>query len=37
MSYKVTFPTRWADFDPNNHMRHSAYNLSSTISTFHSS
>jgi len=26
MSYKVTFPTRWADFDPNNHMRHSAYN-----------
>ena len=26
MSYKVTFSTRWADFDPNNHMRHSAYN-----------
>ena len=26
MSFKVTFPTRWADFDPNNHMRHSAYN-----------
>ncbi len=26
MSYKVIFPTRWADFDPNNHMRHSAYN-----------
>ncbi|MCK5678650.1 MAG: thioesterase family protein [Flavobacteriaceae bacterium] len=26
MSYKVSFSTRWADFDPNNHMRHSAYN-----------
>ncbi len=26
MSYTVTFKTRWADFDPNNHMRHSAYN-----------
>ncbi len=26
MSFKVTFPTRWADFDPNKHMRHSAYN-----------
>jgi len=26
MSYKVTFKTRWADFDPNNHMRHTAYN-----------
>jgi len=26
MSFKVSFPTRWADFDPNNHMRHSAYN-----------
>ncbi len=26
MSYKVIFSTRWADFDPNNHMRHSAYN-----------
>ena len=26
MSYKVTFSTRWADFDPNNHMRHSSYN-----------
>jgi len=24
--FKVSFPTRWADFDPNNHMRHSAYN-----------
>ena len=26
MSYKVIFKTRWADFDPNNHMRHTAYN-----------
>jgi len=26
MNYKLTFKTRWADFDPNNHMRHSAYN-----------
>ncbi len=26
MSFKVKFSTRWADFDPNNHMRHSAYN-----------
>lgn len=26
MSYKVKFSTRWADFDPNRHMRHSAYN-----------
>jgi len=26
MSFQVTFPSRWADFDPNNHMRHSAYN-----------
>jgi len=26
MSYKVIFKTRWADFDPNNHMRHSAFN-----------
>ena len=26
MSFKVNFTTRWADFDPNNHMRHSAYN-----------
>ena len=24
--FKISFPTRWADFDPNNHMRHSAYN-----------
>ena len=22
----MRFTTRWADFDPNNHMRHSAYN-----------
>jgi acyl-CoA thioester hydrolase len=26
MGFKVSFPTRWADFDPNNHMRHTAYN-----------
>lgn len=26
MSYQITFSTRWADFDPNNHMRHSSYN-----------
>ena len=26
MSYKVSFLTRWSDFDPNNHLRHSAYN-----------
>ena len=26
MSFSFKFPTRWADFDPNNHMRHSAYN-----------
>lgn len=26
MSFKFSFPTRWADFDPNNHMRHTAYN-----------
>ena len=26
MQYTVTFKTRWSDFDPNNHMRHSAYN-----------
>jgi acyl-CoA thioester hydrolase len=26
MSYKKTFTTRWADFDPNRHMRHTAYN-----------
>jgi acyl-CoA thioester hydrolase len=26
MSYNVTFPTKWSDFDPNRHMRHTAYN-----------
>lgn len=26
MSFSISFATRWADFDPNNHMRHSAYN-----------
>lgn len=26
MSFSVSFATRWADFDPNNHMRHSSYN-----------
>ena len=26
MTYQKTFSTRWADFDPNRHMRHSAYN-----------
>ena len=26
MSFKVTFPTRWADYDANVHMRHTAYN-----------
>ncbi len=26
MSYQVEFNTRWADFDPNRHMRHTAYN-----------
>jgi acyl-CoA thioester hydrolase len=26
MSYKITFQTRWSDFDANKHMRHSAYN-----------
>jgi len=25
MSFSVGFTSRWADFDPNNHMRHSAY------------
>lgn len=25
MSFSVKFTSRWADFDPNNHMRHSAY------------
>jgi len=26
MSYKVTFATKWSDFDPNRHLRHTAYN-----------
>ncbi len=26
MKYTIPFTTRWADFDPNLHMRHSAYN-----------
>ena len=26
MSFQVTFVTKWADFDPNRHMRHTAYN-----------
>ncbi len=26
MSYKVDFATKWSDFDPNRHMRHTAYN-----------
>ncbi|MEQ6123090.1 acyl-CoA thioesterase [Pseudotenacibaculum sp. MALMAid0570] len=26
MSYKVEFKTKWADFDPNRHLRHTAYN-----------
>lgn len=26
MAFSVGFTSRWADFDPNNHMRHSAYN-----------
>jgi len=25
MTYEQTFTTKWADFDPNRHMRHSAY------------
>ncbi len=24
--YEVSFKTRWSDFDPNRHMRHTAYN-----------
>jgi len=24
--FEIVFKTRWADFDPNRHMRHSAYN-----------
>lgn len=26
MSFKVAFNTKWSDFDPNRHMRHTAYN-----------
>lgn len=26
MSFQVQFTTRWSDFDPNRHMRHTAYN-----------
>ncbi|WP_439132004.1 acyl-CoA thioesterase [Polaribacter sp.] len=26
MEFKVTFATKWSDFDPNRHMRHTAYN-----------
>ena len=26
MTYQITFPTKWSDFDPNRHMRHTAYN-----------
>lgn len=26
MEYKITFVTKWSDFDPNRHMRHTAYN-----------
>ena len=26
MSFTITFTTKWADFDPNRHMRHTAYN-----------
>ena len=26
MSYTVDFATKWSDFDPNRHMRHTAYN-----------
>ncbi len=26
MEFKETFKTKWADFDPNNHLRHSSYN-----------
>lgn len=26
MSYEVQFTTKWSDFDPNRHMRHTAYN-----------
>lgn len=26
MSYQIEFVTKWSDFDPNRHMRHTAYN-----------
>ena len=26
MDFKYTFKTRWSDFDPNRHLRHTAYN-----------
>ena len=26
MNFDVTFTTKWSDFDPNRHMRHTAYN-----------
>lgn len=26
MNFKITFNTKWSDFDPNRHMRHTAYN-----------
>lgn len=26
MTFKYTFKTRWSDFDPNRHLRHTAYN-----------
>ena len=26
MTFQITFPTKWSDFDPNRHMRHTAYN-----------
>ncbi|PIV17105.1 MAG: thioesterase [Flavobacteriales bacterium CG03_land_8_20_14_0_80_35_15] len=26
MVYKIAFTTKWADFDPNKHLRHTAYN-----------
>ncbi|MBU3012751.1 thioesterase family protein [Polaribacter vadi] len=26
MEFKVNFTTKWSDFDPNRHMRHTAYN-----------
>ncbi len=26
MTFKINFKTKWSDFDPNRHMRHTAYN-----------